>query len=78
MTSNVVADNSHPLTTILITSPRGKAVQWIIKMLLELEKGLLLAFDAMDLKLSAAEEVGMNTCNNEQAKENECIHDNAN
>ena len=63
MTSNVVADNSLPLTTILITSPRGEEVQWIIKVLLELEKGLLLAFNAMDLRLSAVEEVGMNTCN---------------
>ena len=40
-------------------------------MLLELEKGMLLAFDAMNLIISAAEEVGMNTCNNEQAKEKE-------
>ena len=63
MTSNVVANNSHPLTTILITSLRGEEVQWIIKMLLELEKGLLLTFNAMDIKLSAVEEVGMNTCN---------------
>ena len=63
MTSNVVADNSLPLTTILITSPRGEEVQWIIKMLFELEKGLLLTFNAMDLRLSAVEEVDMNTCN---------------
>ena len=46
-------------------------------MLLELERGLLLAFNAVNPRLSTVE-VGMNTCNNEQAKEKECIHDNAN
>ena len=62
MTDNVVADKTDPVTTIDISSspiPRGKAVRRIDKMLLEVEKGVSLAFDETNLRVG-----------NEQSKEN--------
>ena len=43
MTGAVVADNTDPVTTILVrcsSSPRGKPVLRICKVLLEVEKGV--------------------------------------
>ena len=62
MTGNVVADKTDPVTAIHISSspiPRGKAVRRIDKMLLEVEKGVSLAFDETNLSVG-----------NEQPKEN--------
>ena len=62
MTGNVVADKTDPVTAIHISSspiPRGKAVRRIDKMLLEVEKGVSLAFDETNLRVG-----------NEQSKEN--------
>ena len=46
MSSEVVADNTKLVTTIPINSPR-----WINKVLLEVEKGVLLAIDATKLRV---------------------------
>ena len=62
MTGNVVADKTDPVTAIHISSspiPRCKAVRRIDKMLLEVEKGVSLAFDETNLRVG-----------NEQSKEN--------
>ena len=56
MTSEVVANNSLPMTTIPMGSPRGESVRRINKMLLEVEKSLSLRIDATKLKKSSAEE----------------------
>ena len=54
MTGAVVADNAEPVTAIHISSsPRGKAVRRIDKMLLEVEKGMSLAFDATNLRVGS-------------------------
>ena len=46
VSSEVVADNTKPVTAIPINSPR-----WINKVLLEVEKGALLAIDATKLRV---------------------------
>ena len=46
VSSEVVADNTKPVTAIPINSPR-----WINKVLLEVEKGVLLAIDATKLRV---------------------------
>ena len=52
MTGAVVADNAKLVTAIHISSsPRGKPVRRIDKMLLEVEKGMLLALDATNLRV---------------------------
>ena len=53
MTGAVVADNTDPVTAIHVrcSSPRGKAVRRICKVLLEVKKGVLLAFNATNLRV---------------------------
>ena len=56
MTDDVVAENTDPVTAIHISSsprPRGKAVRRIDKMLLEVEKGVSLAFDETNLRVGS-------------------------
>ena len=56
VSSDIVADNTLPMTTIPMGSPRGEPVWGINKMLLEVEKSLLLGIDATKLQKSGAEE----------------------
>ena len=68
VTCAIVADNTDPVPTILVrcsSSPRGKPVLRICKVLLEVEKGVSLAFNATNLRVRSAE-IRMN---NEQTKE---------
>ena len=51
VSSEVVADNTNPLTAIPINSPRGESIKWINKVLLEGEKGASLAIDATRLRV---------------------------
>ena len=51
VSSEVVADNTNPLTAIPINSPRGESVWRINKVLLEGEKGMSLGIDAMKLRV---------------------------
>ena len=54
MTGNVVVDNTDLVTAIHISSSlRGKPVRRIDKMLLEVEKGMSLAFDATNLRVGS-------------------------
>ena len=68
VTCAIVADNTDPVPTILVrcsSSPKGKPVLRICKVLLEVEKGVSLAFNATNLRVRSAE-IRMN---NEQTKE---------
>ena len=51
MTGNIVAENTDLVTTIHVRCPRGKAVKRIRKVLLEVEKGVSLAFNATNLRV---------------------------
>ena len=51
VTDNVVAENTDLVTTIHVRCPRGKVVRRIQKVLLEDEKCMSLAFNAMNLKV---------------------------
>ena len=55
VSSEVVADNTKPVTAIHINSPRGESIKWINKVLLEGEKGVSLGFDATKLRVRVRE-----------------------
>ena len=71
VSSDVVADNTLPLTTIPMGSPRGEPVRRINKMLLEVEKSLSLGIDATKLRKSGAEEEEEEVRKKEKGKEKE-------
>ena len=70
VTGNVVAKNTDLVTTIHVrcSSPRGKAVRRIYKVLLEVEKGMSLAFNAMNLRVRVGN-AKVRRMNSEQTKE---------
>ena len=71
VSSDVMADNTLPLTTIPMGSPRGEPVWRINKMLLEVEKSLSLGIDATKLRKSGAEEEEEEVRKKEKGKEKE-------
>ena len=70
MADAVVADNTDPVIAIHIrcNNPRGKAVRRIYKVLLEVEKGMSLAFNAINLRVRVGS-VKVRRTNSEQTKE---------
>ena len=68
MTGAVVADNTDLVTTIHVRCPRGKAVRRIYKVLLEVEKGVLLSFNATNLRVGVGS-AEVRRMNSEQTKE---------
>ena len=68
VTDNVMAENTDLVTTIHVRCPRGKVVRRIQKVLLEDEKSMLLAFNAMNLKVGVGR-VEVRRMNSEQRKE---------
>ena len=72
VTSNVVAENTDPMTTIHVrcrSSPRGKVVRRICKVLLEVEKGVSLAFNATNLRVGVGSAEVRRRMNSDQTKE---------
>ena len=68
VTDNVMAENTDLVTTIHVRCPRGKVVRRIQKVLLEDEKSMLLAFNAMNLKVVVGR-AEVRRMNSEQRKE---------
>ena len=69
MTGVVVADNTDPVTAIHVRCPRGKAIRRICKVLLEVKKGVLLAFNATNLRVRVGSAEVRRMMNSEQRKE---------
>ena len=69
MTGAVVADNTDPVTAIHVSSPRSKAVRRICKVLLEVEKGVSLAFNATNLRVVVGSAEVRRMMNSDQTKE---------
>ena len=68
MTGAVVVDNTDPVTTIHVRCPRDKAVRRICKVLLEVEKSVLLSFNATNLRVGVGS-AEVRRMNSEQTKE---------
>ena len=70
MSGAVVANNTDPVTAIHIrcSNPRAKAVRRICKVLLEVEKGVSLAFNATNLRVRV-DSAQVRRMNSEQTKE---------
>ena len=68
VTDNVMAENTDLVTTIHVKCPRGQVVRRIQKVLLEDEKSMLLAFNAMNLKVGVGR-AEVKRMNSEQRKE---------
>ena len=70
MSGAVVTDNTDPVTAIHVrcSSLRGKAVRRICKVLLEVQKGVSLTFNATNLKVRVGN-AQVRRMNSEQTKE---------